>query len=94
LEVKAAGEKISGAILAISGQVEVYLLGAIDKDKENARLLKEKANLEKLLELQIKKLANEEFVSRAPEKIVALEKEKIITYQQDLEKVTRALTQL
>jgi valyl-tRNA synthetase len=91
LEVKTAGEKVSGAILAISGQVEVYLLGAIDKDKENARLLKEKINLEKLLGLQLKKLANEEFVSRAPEKIVALEKEKIITYQQDLEKVKEQL---
>jgi valyl-tRNA synthetase len=91
LEVKASGVKISGAILAISGKVEIYLLGAIDKDKETARLLKEKANLEKLLELQIKKLANEEFVSRAPEKIVALEKEKIVTYQQDLEKIKEHL---
>jgi valyl-tRNA synthetase len=94
LEIKDQGEKITGAVLVISGQTEIYLLGAIDKEKESARLLKEKANLEKLLELQTKKLANEEFVSRAPEKIVALEKEKIISYQQDLEKIIKALTQL
>src|SRR5680860_189937 len=94
LELKAAGEKITGAILAISGKTEIYLLGAIDKDKETARLLKEKAILEKLLEAQTKKLANEEFVSRAPEEIVALEKGKIVSYQQDLEKITKALTQL
>ncbi len=94
LEIKEQGEKISGAVLAISGKTEIYLLGAVDKEKEEARLLKEKANLEKLLEIQTNKLANQEFIARAPEKIVALEKEKIVSYQQDLEKIIKALTQL
>ncbi|QQG52360.1 MAG: valine--tRNA ligase [Candidatus Falkowbacteria bacterium] len=94
LEIKEQGEKINGAILAISGKTEIYLLGAVDKEKEEARLLKEKANLEKLLEIQKNKLANKEFMERAPEKIVALEKEKITFYQQDLEKIIKALTQL
>ncbi|MFA6417178.1 MAG: valine--tRNA ligase [Patescibacteria group bacterium] len=94
LEIKEQGEKINGAVLAISGKTEIYLLGAIDKEKEGARLLKEKANLEKLLEIQTNKLANQEFIARAPEKIVALEKEKIVSYQQDLEKIIKALTQL
>lgn len=94
LEIKEQGEKINGAVLAISGKTEIYLLGAVDKEKEEARLLKEKANLEKLLAIQTSKLANQEFVSRAPEKIVALEKEKVVSYQQDLEKIIKALTQL
>jgi len=94
LEIKTEGEKIPEAILVISGKIEIYLLGALDKEKEMARLLKEKELLEKLIDIQIKKLANEEFVSRAPEKIVLVEKEKLTSYKNDVERIIQALKQL
>ena len=48
----------------------------VDLEKEKARILKELANAEKQLEGQIAKLANEKFISRAPENVVNAEREK------------------
>ncbi len=87
IEVKESGDKIVRAIMIPVGEIEIYLLGAVDENKEKERLLKEKANLEKLIVLQEQKLNNPEFVSRAPEKIVVAEKEKLANYQQELKKI-------
>lgn len=51
-------------------------MGAIDADKEKARLLKEKENLEKLIISLAARLENQEFISRAPV-IVQVEQEKL-----------------
>ena len=48
----------------------------VDLEKEKARILKELANAEKQLEGQIAKLANEKFISRAPENGVNMGREK------------------
>ena len=48
----------------------------VDLDKERERIKKELANAEKMLAGQNAKLANENFVSRAPEKVVNAEREK------------------
>ena len=48
----------------------------VDLEKEKARIRKELANAEKQLAGQIAKLSNEKFVSRAPENIVNIEREK------------------
>jgi len=76
------------------GEIEIYLLGAIDETKEKERLIKESANLEKLISLQTQKLSNPEFVSRAPEKIVSAEKEKLTNYQQELTKIVNIINSL
>ncbi len=94
LEIKESGEKISGAIVVISGEIEAYLVGAIDQDKERQRLLKEKETLEQLVIRQEEKLSNQEFINRAPEKIIAAEKEKLSVYQRDLEKINQVINQL
>ncbi len=94
LEIKESGEKLSGAIVIIVGEVEIYLLGAIDVEKEKNRLAKEKAELEKLILIQDGKLANQEFISRAPAKIVEAEKNKLENYKLDLEKITQAINKL
>ncbi len=58
--------------------VEVYLPleGMIDIEKEIQRLKKEREGLEKELEKVGKKLANENFLNKAPEKVVQKEKAK------------------
>lgn len=94
LEVKERGDKIDSAIMLPLGQIEIYLLGAIDAEKEKARLAKEKANLEKLILLQAQKLNNSEFVSRAPEKIVIAEKDKLSSYEQELVKIVNIISSL
>ena len=48
----------------------------IDLEKERARLKKELANAEKQLQAQIGKLSNQNFVTRAPEAVVNIEREK------------------
>ena len=45
-------------------------------DKERARINKELANAEKQLAAQIGKLSNQNFVTRAPEAVVNVEREK------------------
>jgi valyl-tRNA synthetase len=94
IEIKESGAKIEQAIIVLVDDVEVYLLGAIDEQKEKERLLKEKANLEKVIGLQEAKLNNSEFTSRAPEKIVALEREKLKNYQGELQKITKIVKSL
>lgn len=87
LVIKETGEKIDDAIFCSVNGVDIYLLGALDKEKEAERLKKEIANLEKLILNAENKLNNEEFVKNAPEKIVKQEKEKLSRYKIDLEKL-------
>jgi len=94
VEIKARGEKISGAIFVMAGEMEIYLLGVVDENKEKDRLAKEKNNLEKLIISQSQKLSNADFVSRAPQKIVKAEQEKLRNYQGELEKISKLISTL
>lgn len=94
LEIKTSGEKIEAAVIVPVGEIEIYLIGAIDQEKEKERLLKERANLEKLIIIQTQKLSNSEFISRAPEKIVTAEKDKLSNYEQELDKITKIINSL
>jgi len=77
-------EKISRAIHAAVGEIEIYLLGAVDGDKEKARLEKEIANLEKIIALAEVRLANKKFTEKAPADIVKKEKKKLKGWQAEL----------
>ncbi|MDO4288186.1 MAG: valine--tRNA ligase [Eubacterium sp.] len=63
----------------------------VDKAKEIERLTGEKTKLEKELDRVVKKLANESFVAKAPEKVVEGEREKQRKYQEMLDKVMERL---
>jgi valyl-tRNA synthetase len=94
LEIKEKGEKIAGAIYAAVGEIEIYLIGAVDTQKEKVRLEKEIANLEKFVSALNGKLSNQEFVGKAPEKVVAIEKEKLAKAQIELDKLKEQLVAL
>lgn len=94
VEIKAKGDKPEKAVTVVVGQVEIYLLGAIDDEKEKERLGKERANLEKLISIQENKLSQADFISRAPEKIVAAEKAKLENYQIELKKIIENISRL
>lgn len=87
LEIIEAPLADKDAILIVSRQTEIYLLGGLDKEKERARLDKEKANLEKMVQSLSAKLANKDFCDRAPQEIVAKEKERLVAYQEELAKL-------
>lgn len=66
----------------------------IDFDKEMERLEKEKEKLEGELKRVRGKLSNEGFVSKAPEKIVNAEKEKLVKYKDMMDKVLERINSL
>jgi len=94
LVVKDSGEVIDKAIMVPLGEVTIYLIGGVDEAKEKERLIKEQANLEKLIGMQEQKLGNADFVSRAPGNIVAAEKEKLSNYKQELNKIITIINSL
>ena len=94
LEIKASGDKIDDAIFATVNGIEIYLIGAIDKDKEKARLKKEITKLEEACVNIVSKLTNNEFADRAPENIVKQEKERLAQYRSELEKLKERLKKI
>jgi valyl-tRNA synthetase len=90
------GEPIRNSLpLAISG-TQIFILGAFEQDKGKVLLAKEKerTNLKNLIKRQRGKLANPEFVGRAPQAIVAVEQQKLQDYQAELEKIIKIINSL
>lgn len=81
------GSKIKDAVYITVGDIEIYLLGAIDEEKEKERIKKEIENLEKIIKITENKLSNKEFVERAPEKVVSMEKERLASAESELKKL-------
>ncbi len=77
------------AATAVVGQVEIYLdiEGVINFDEERKRLQKELDKVLADIAFVSNKLGNESFMSRAPEAVVAKEKEKIAGYREIEEKL-------
>ena len=80
-------------ISVVLDRCEVFLplKDLIDFEKEIERLEKEKEKLEGEIKRVVGKLSNEGFVKKAPEKVVAEEKEKQKKYEEMLEKVMERL---
>ncbi|MED5510109.1 MAG: valine--tRNA ligase [Pseudomonadota bacterium] len=84
------------AATALVGKMEILipLEGLIDKDAEIARLNKEMSKLDKVIKQSSGKLANENYVAKAPAEVVAKEREKLEEMQQayqQLEQQVQAL---
>ena len=87
LEIKKSGKKIPEAISLIVCGVEIYLLVEVDEEKEKIRLEKEIANLEKIIKAAEARLANQEFIDKAPAEIVKKEKDKLAGWRAELKKL-------
>ena len=66
----------------------------VDLDAERARLSKELEKAQKQVEGQERKLLNENFVSRAPEQVVATERERLEKAKALVENLTESLKNL
>jgi valyl-tRNA synthetase len=69
--------------VALVGEMKVLIpiAGLIDKDAELARLSKEMSKLQNEIKRLSGKLSNQGFVAKAPEAVVAKEREKLVGYQ-------------
>ena len=78
---------------AVIGNVEIYipLDDLLDYKAEFDRLQKEKARLTGEVQRVKGKLANEGFVSKAPEKVITEEREKMEKYEDMLVKISERL---
>ncbi len=95
-EVKTAEAAPQGALQTVVDGVTyaIPLEGLIDLDAERARLNKEIDKAQVEIEKIDKKLSNEAFVAKAPEKVVALQKERRADYLAEQEKLKEALAGL
>ena len=84
----------SAAISAGKIKIYVKLKGTIDIGKEKARLNKELENLEKYLKRTSQKLANNNFIKKAPEKIIELEKQNYVKAKQKFQEINKHLSNL
>ena len=73
----------AGMVTVVTGDAKIFMPMAelVDLDKERERIGKELAKAEQDIANQQRKLANESFVSRAPERVVAAERDKLARAQ-------------
>ena len=95
--------KYEGAPAAVAGhtrmtagslQVFIPLAGLVDVDAERPRLQKAIDETQKLLERSEAKLANPNFAERAPEEVVAGERQRVAEYLAKLDKLRTQLAEL
>ena len=83
-------------VTAVTDNARMFMPMAdlVDLEKERARLQKELANAEKQLQAQIGKLSNQNFVTRAPEAVVNVEREKKVKLEALIENLKLNLSHL
>ncbi len=75
------------AVLTSGAVVFVPLEGLVDLERERARLAKQAGELGALLDRSERKLANQDFVKKAPEQVVAQAREKLRELREQLDRV-------
>ncbi|MDT0555963.1 valine--tRNA ligase [Patiriisocius hiemis] len=95
-EINYVSEKIEGALTfrIKSNEYFIPMEGAIDVEEEIAKLQEELTYTEGFLKSVQKKLSNERFVNGAPEKVVAIEKQKEADALAKIETIKASLTGL
>lgn len=86
--------KASATAVVSGAEIYVPLSDLIDVEVEKARLTKEIQRLEQLLDGLNKKLANVNFITKAPKEVVEREREKKAKFESDLEKLKANLASL
>lgn len=89
ITILAAGDKgpVSVTKLVEGAELLIPMAGLIDKDAELARLSKEVTRIEDEIVKIETKLSNEGFVARAPEAVVAKERERLVSFAEDKAKL-------
>lgn len=91
-----AGEKPEQVASAVVGGVEIHvsLEGLVDTEKEKVRITTELESVKKYVLAQTAKLENADFVSRAPEKVIMIERAKLAEATDKVEKLMGQLASM
>ena len=92
-DMQAKPRQVASAVVQ-GAEIYIPLSSLIDLKKERERLTKEIIRLRNLIQQVNKKLANENFIKRAPEEIVQKERAKKQAYESDLKKMQKNLAGL
>jgi valyl-tRNA synthetase len=84
LDGAADGDPVLASVPVPGGAVQVLPSGAFDPEEARERVDKKRAGLLQEIERAEKKLANENFVAKAPEAVVAEERRKLAEYREAL----------
>ena len=84
------------AVTAVTDSARIFIPmeELVDKEKELARLQKEKEKAQKDIDFLSKKLSNEGFLVKAPEKLVEVEKAKLKKAEEKMEKINQSIAGL
>ncbi len=84
---------IEDAVTAVTDSARAFipLDELVDKEKELARLNKEKADVQKDIDFLSGKLGNEGFLAKAPEKLVEVEKAKLAKAEERMQKLLQSI---
>ena len=94
LETPEDGFAPTASLSVRSATVELDLSGAIDVAAERARLAKDLAAAEKELRTATAKLANTDFIDKAPEAVVTKVRTRLASAESDVERITGQLAAL
>ena len=94
LEISADAERTVDSAVAVVRDIDIYIPGAVDLEKEKARLVKQRDQLSGRIEGAKKKLSNENFVSKASPEVVERERQRLGELEAELAKVEANLSTL
>ncbi|MGI5936729.1 MAG: valine--tRNA ligase [Oscillospiraceae bacterium] len=91
-----APENTEGMVSVVTNEARIFMPMAelVDLEKERARIMKELEKAKKELEGQMRKLANEAFLAKAPEHVVNAERERAAKAQALIENLEESLKKL
>jgi valyl-tRNA synthetase len=94
VSIEEAPVRSKTAATSVIGDLEIFVDGVLDNEKERKRLEKQKAKLEKLLQSSERKLNNPKFVDKAPPHVVEQERGRIAETKSQLAAIEEGLKAL
>jgi len=88
------GEIGASAVLRSGSEIFLPLADVVDLERERTRLRAELGRVEGLLEGTSRRLANDTFVGRAPADVVQRERDKLRSFEEQVEKLSRTMRSL
>lgn len=91
LDISADVQRASDAATAVVGEIEIFVSGVVDLEKEKARLAKQRDQLQKRVEGAGRKLSNENFLQKANPEVVERERARLGELETELKVVEENL---